>query len=373
MNTPWIECSPVAEQQKQAEVHLPTHHWQALFAFQVGIRTHEEWVKLKWGFNASALYDEFLERQRLFLEAQYSIRNEMRLENPDRQTLVFRYIQRPGEGLRLTVLGKVHAQTEAEAIEKAAAFCRGVQSTFPYDYNLIPVCTRQDYLQICGGDILEDCEHASWVAQIRRVESPAVPDRKSPVLQGLWQTGPRAYEPIWRSLAATPNPLVMNVSLRSTILYEREQTILLKSEREISEMEDGIVNQKTLAAIREWSNRYTERRLTPWKKFFYLQVHLAAKGNMDENLCRIIGTSLTLATGKDALPGYQVILAKRDEQPVWRKQLADLSLISSGSRLSIPRLADVADMEEVFAVMRLPYSPPDKGFPDVTFESSLRG
>jgi hypothetical protein len=295
----------------------------------------------------------------------------MRLEHPDQRTLAFRYIHRPGEGLRLTVLGRVHAQTEEDAANKAAAFCRGVQSTFPYDYHLIPARTSQEFLQISGNNILQNSESDSWIAQIRRVEIPAVPHRKSPFLQGLWQTGAHAHEPIWRSLAVTPAPVVMNVLLRSTILYEREQNMLLNCDREVTEIDDGLVNQKTLAAVREWSARYTERRLTPWKKHFYLQVHLASIGNIDENLYRVIGTSLTMADGKDNLPGYQVIVAKSDEAPIWRKQLADLSLITSNSRLSIPRLADIADMDEVFAVMRLPYSPPDNGFPDVNFVSII--
>jgi hypothetical protein len=372
MNTPWIESSQVADHEKQAGPHHSDYHWQAVFACRVGIRSHEQWARLKWGFNALTLFDEFLERQKLFLEAQYSIRNEMRLENPDQQTLAFRYIQRPGEGVWLTILGKIYARTEAEAVRNAAAHYRGIHSTFPYDYQLIPACTRQEFLQFSGQNILEEKENDSWVAQIRRAEIPAVPDRRSPFLQGLWQTGARAHESIWRSLASAPHPVVMNVLLRSTILYEREQTMLLKADREISEIEGGLVNQKTLTTVKEWSTRYTERRLTPWKKFFYLQVHLASNGTLDENLCRIIATSLTLTAGKDSLPGYQVIVAKRDDESIWRKHLSELNLTVSNSRLSLPRLADIADMDEVFAVMRLPYSPPDKGFPDIVFAPAAK-
>lgn len=372
MNTPWIESSRVTDQEKQVGTHVSDYDWQALFACQVGIRSHEEWAKLKWGFNALALFDEFLERQKLFLEANYSIRNEMRLENPDQQTLVFRYIQRPEEGVRLTILGKIHARTEAEAARNAAAFYRGIHSTFPYDYHLIPACTRQEFLRFSGQDILDDKENDSGIAQIRRAEIPAVPDRKSPFLQGLWQTGAHAHESIWRSLASAPNPVLMNVLLRSTILYEREQSMLLKGDREISEIEEGLVNPKTLTTIQEWSARYTERRLMPWKKFFYLQVHLASSGTLDEHICRIIGTSLTLTAGKDGLPGHQVIVPKRDEESIWRKQLTNLNLTLSNSRLSLPRLADIADLDEVFAVIRLPYSPPDQGFPDIVFAPAAK-
>ncbi len=369
MNTPWIESSQSAEPEKQAMPSFSDYNWQALFACQVGVRTHEEWVKLKWGFNASALFDEFLERQKLFLEAQYSIRNEIRLENPHRHTLAFRYIQRPDEGLRLTVLGKVYARTETEAVESASAFCRATNSTFPYDYRLIPACTRSEFLYISGQDLLEDRESAPRLAQIRRVEIPTVPDRKSPILQGLWQTGARAHELIWRSLGSAPTPLVMNILLRSTILYDKEQILLLKTAREVSDIDEGLVNQKSLSALQQWSAAYTERRLAPWQKFFYLQIHLASTGNIDENLFRIIGTSVTLAAGRDNLPGYQVVIPKREDEALWLKKLTNLELILANSRLSIPRLTDVADMDEVFAVMRLPYSPPDNGFPGLDFVS----
>ena len=367
MSTAWLELSRFEGQERQAGPSFSDYSWQALFACQVGIPAHEQWARLKWGFNAAALFDEFLERQRLFLEAQYTIRNEMRLENPDRHTLAVRYIQRPGEGLQLGILGKVHARTEKEAAERGAAFYRGILSTFPYDYSLAPACTRPEFFQISGQDILMDSTNGSWLAQIRRAEVPAVPDQRSPFLQGLWQTGAHAHEAIWRSIALAPAPVMMNVQLRSTILYEREQTILLKSDRQLAELDEGLISPKALTAIQEWSARYTERRLVPWKKFFYLQIHLAASGILNENLCRIVGTSLTLAAVKDSLPGYQVSLPTRDEEPIWRQGLMDLSLVSAGSRLSVPRLADVADMDEVVAVMRLPYSPPDTGFPDFNF------
>jgi len=295
----------------------------------------------------------------------------MRLENPDRHTLAFRYIQRPGEGLQLGLLGKVHARTEKEAADHGVDFYRGIRSTFPYDYSLTPACDRLDFSQISGQGILIDNRSSSWLAQIRRVEIPAVPDQKPPFLQGLWQTSAHAHEAIWRSLALAPTPVMLNVQLRSTILYEREKNLLLMSNRQVAEIDEGTISQKALTAIQEWSTRYTERRLMPWKKFFYLQIHLTASGDVDENLCRTVGTSLTLPAERESLPGYQLSIPRREEEPIWRKQLMDLSLISSISRLSVPRLADVADIDEVFAALRLPYSPPDNGFPDFNFASAV--
>ena len=370
MSTPWIELDQYQDQEDFAGPGFSEYAWQALFACQVGVRSHQEWVKLKWGWNASALFDETLERQRLFLESQYAIRNELGTENPDHRTLAFRYINRPGEGLLVAALGKIHARTQADAMEHALAFYRELKSTFPYDYTLAPALSREEFLQISGRDILDDSGDQFDLAQIKRFEVPIQLDRNSPVLQGLWQSGPRAHEQIWRALAASPHPLLLNASLRCTVLYEKERERLFKSAEEISKMRSDLLNQKTFSELKHWNETYVERRLAVWNKFFYLQVHLASTRKLDENLFRIAGTSLALSRDSQSPPGHQVVSPKLHEGPQWRKKLRNLDLIFSGSYLPVPRLAEVADLDEVFAVMRLPYSPPENGFPDVNFKTT---
>ena len=370
MTTPWIEIEQYQDEENREGTDFSEYVWQARFACQVVVLPHEEWVKLKWGFNASALFDETLERQRLFLESQYAIRNEFRTENPEHRTLAFRYVNRPGEGLLLSVLSKIHARTKEEAIENASAFYRELKSTFPYDYTLKPAVSRDEFRQMSGWDILGENGDQSNLFQIKRVEVPAISNQRSPLLQGLWQSGPRAHEQIWRSLAASPNPLLMNVSLRCTLLYEKELQKLSSTTHEISGVNDKLLNQKTLSAIKRWNEAYIERRLTPWRKFFYLRIHLVSPQKMDENLFRIIGTSLTLGDDKQPSPGYKVIVPKHDERLNWCKKLRNLDFIFSSSYLPIPRLAEVADLEEVFSVMRLPYSPPENGLPGVNFANS---
>ena len=136
---------------------------------------------------------------------------------------------------------------------------------------------------------------------------------------------------------------------------------------EIAEIDEGLIHHQALSTIQDWNTHYTERRLMPWKKFFYLQIHLASSEKIDENLIRIIGTSHTLGNAKQGTPGYQVTRPSRDEEPTWRKNLTNLDLIFSSSRLGIPRLAEVADLDEVFAALRIPYSPPNNGFPNMNF------
>jgi hypothetical protein len=159
----------------------------------------------------------------------------------------------------------------------------------------------------------------------------------------------------------------LNASVRCAVLYEKEREKLLGSAEEISKMADDLLNGKTLSALKHWNETYIERRLAPWKKFFYLQIHLASTRKLDGNLFRIVGTSLTLSRDSQSPPGYQVVSPRLHEGQAWRKKLKNLDFVSSGSYLPIPRLAEVADLDEVFAVMRLPYSPPENGFPDMNF------
>src|SRR6476661_2739236 len=121
MDAPWIQVEQYQDEENQSGPDFSEYVWQALFACQVGIRPHQEWVKLKWGFNASALFDEALERQRVFLESQHGLRNESWTEHPNHRTLAIRYVNHPGEGLIVTVLGKIHARTKEECIESAIA------------------------------------------------------------------------------------------------------------------------------------------------------------------------------------------------------------------------------------------------------------
>jgi hypothetical protein len=47
--------------------------------------------------------------------------------------------------------------------------------------------------------------------------------------------------------------------------------------------------------------------------------------------------------------------------------LKNLDTIFSDSYVPVSRLSEVADLEEVFAAVRLPYCPPENGLPNVNF------
>jgi hypothetical protein len=367
MTTPWFEIENRQPLDVPAGPGYQDYIWQAQFACQVNVLPYHDWFKLKWGFNAATLFEEFGERQKLFLESQYDVRHQLGSEAPNFRTLAFRYINLPGEGLLVAILGKIHGKTEEKARESALAYYNEVKSTFPYDYTLVPAESSQDFKRISGWNILDGNEAQLAFAQIKRLEIPLSPVRNTPFLQGIWRSGSRAHEQVWRFLASYPDPVLLNTSLRCTVLYEKEREKLLKFAEAISSIHDQPLNQQTLSAMQHWNRKHVERRLIPWTKLFYLQVHLASPCKLSEDLLRSIGTSLTLHSGGEALPGYQAILPNQSQTRDWQKRLKNLDTIFSDSYVPVSRLSEVADLEEVFAVMRLPYSPPESGFPNVNF------
>jgi len=41
--------------------------WQAMMAWQICLRPYKEWINSRWGFNASVLLEEALDRLKLLL------------------------------------------------------------------------------------------------------------------------------------------------------------------------------------------------------------------------------------------------------------------------------------------------------------------
>jgi hypothetical protein len=142
MTSPWLELENRQPLEVPAGPGYQDYIWQAQFACQVNVRSYHDWSRLKWGFNAAALFDEFIDRQKLFLESQYEVRHQLGSEAPNYRTLAFRFINLPGEGLLVAVLGKIHDKTREKARESALEYYNEVKSTFPYDYSLVPAQSR---------------------------------------------------------------------------------------------------------------------------------------------------------------------------------------------------------------------------------------
>jgi hypothetical protein len=370
MSIPWIEIKKYQEQDNLTSPVFSDYVWQAMFVFQVGIRAHQEWAKMRWGFNAQALFDEAMERRKLFLQSQYAVQIEMgmeRMELPEGRTLAFRFVARPEQELLFAIVAKIHGRTQEEVHQYALSYFRELKSTFPYDYTLEPAVTREEFIRISGMDILED-KNALNMTQIKRLEVPIHPaGEKLPFLQGLWHSGPRTHEQIWRCLAAPPQPIILNMSIRSALLYDGEREEILKNANNVETITDEFQNKSAISFVKEWNRKYKERRLAPWKKFFYLQVLLASNQMMDDNIYRVVGASLCSNPEGETSPGFQIVKPREREKESWKIKLMNLDFVHSVSYLSTPRLSEIADMEEVFSVMRLPYSPPADGFPNLRF------
>lgn len=367
MATPWIQVEESRPPDFAAGPGYADFTWQALFACQVLILPYPAWFKLRWGFNAAVLFEEALERQKLFLESQYILRGSFGIEPPEYRTLGFRFVSRPGAPLLVAVVGKIKGRSRQEALESALAFYNEIKHTFPYDYTLAPARSREEYLTVSGSDILDESNPSSTVALVKRMEVPISTDRVLPFQQGFWHSAPRSHEPIWRLMASATCPVLLNVSLRSTILHENERARLFQSAEEIDAVSNPHLNPVTLNTLKKRYREHVERRLTPWMKFYYLQVQLASTHALDENLLRVIGSSLAITGNGPSLQGCHVESAEPAERSAWQRKIRDLDFLFTGSSLAAPRLSDMADLQEVFAAIRLPYSPPEEGLPDVTF------
>jgi hypothetical protein len=375
MKTPWIELIQSADQSDFATFGSSNFQWQALFASQIQVLDHQSWARLRWGFNAEALFTEAMERQKLFLETQHATKDELIIENPDTRTLAFRYINLPGEGLLLTVLGKISGPSKNEAEKFAHEYHDEITAVFPYDYTLAPATTREEFHRITGQEILRGNTRKLSIAQIKRNEVPIISKDKTHILQGVWHSKGRAHEQIWRSLAAREYPVLINTTIRPTVVYEKDIEFLLKHDDKLREPDITPTNDRISEAHKEWDENFIKRRIPPWKKYFYVQVHIASQGQIDDNLVRSVGATLTLASDdkpseklaeKSSL-GFQVVFSSPEKTAEWSQKIHNLEIIFSGSQVPAPRLSEVADLEEVFSVARIPYSPPDLGQPIVKF------
>jgi hypothetical protein len=339
--------------------------WHASFACKVKLRSGEEWLKMKWGFNASLLIEEALDRARLFVESQYSTDLELNRRTGDYRTLALRCRVKPDEGLALAIMGKVCAGSESEAQEKAQVYCREICSVFPQDFVTIPAGLPETFQDVSGNGILQSSPD---IAQIKRFERYLPASGGMQYVHGLWQSSPRSHEQIWRALAGLDYPALLSITLRPIAIYPFEQQIFeeIKKTRAVSEY-DG---KKFPVTYQNWIEAFVSRRVTPLKKYFYLQIHLASPNAIDENILRSIGTSLTREVSGQPAPGFMAVRPDRETQKDWAECLSRLDLTPSESSYDPRYLSDIADLEEAASVFRYPYPNPDTGIPGVTFETT---
>jgi len=342
MNTPFFKITQALED------------WQAVFAFQVFHRPADEWMKMRWGFNAGALLEEALDRYKLFIESQTLSEVEFLTGLTQNNTLVLRGIHSPESGLKMVLLGKSCAASKEQAQQAAQQYAREVFSTFPHDFLLAPAKTEDTYYQVSGEHLLGRNLN---VAQIQRGILPIATKHGPRSLMGVWQTSPRSNEQIWRALSAMPQPALFNILIQPSVLYAAEKHALLDIKNSIQNSEQN----EALAAYLPWMENYMKRRLGIWKRFFIVQVHLVVDGS-PTNLIRSIGSALTRDSNELALPGYQTRLPNSaNESRQWRENIRSLELTESSLHLD-----DIADLDEVFSIFRFPYRQ-EAGLPGANF------
>lgn len=338
----WIEAS-------QYKIENGKERCEAIFAFSVLPFAPKEWSELRWGFNVGALLDEALDRLKFFVESQYAVDVEPGADPAGCRTLSLRCLAVQGHALQLSLLGKICAPDEEQARREALMYAREVESTFPMDFMLVARKTRDAFLQAAGWDLFSDAQFA--VSQIWRGKVDLPVEHGVRPLTGFWQTSPHASEQIWRALASMPQPSLLNITLRPMALADGDRKFLETIRQNLNTGKEGSLHVSILQTNLAWAEAYFKRRLTPFKKFFHLQVSLLVKDGFDDGLARSIGTAFTRDAPDQLLTGYWVVHPESDEQAqMWREKIYHLELIPMPFRLD-----DFADIEEVFSVFRLPY------------------
>lgn len=362
MNAPYLETIQTQE------------GWQAIFAFQVFHRPAAEWLAMRWGFNAGALLEEALERYKLFIESQ-SLSETAFLANdqPDR-TLAMRGMNLPGKGLQMALLGKATSPEKSQAALAARDYAREIFSVFPHDFILVPAESKTDYDRLYGKDFFARSPQAASI-QRGAAYMPPMPHQ---YFTGFWQSGPRANEQVWRALSNMPQTAMLNIVIQPSTLYEGEKKMLLEAKKipaktgraedeDEAEQEEKKREESIFSDYMAWADAYIKRRLTLWKKFFLLQVHVLVDGAADENLLRSIGSTITRDSKDASMPGFQIVRPNSaDEEKAWRERIRALDFLPSSMHIH-----DLADVDEAFAVFRLPYRP-DAGLPGANFISAVK-
>ncbi len=350
----------------------PTHNgWQTLFAFQMFHRNAAEWLAMRWGFNAGALLDEALDRYKLFIESQaLSETAFLANDQPADRTLTLRGINLPGEGLQMALLGKTSSPEKARAQLAAKNYAREIFSTFPHDFILQAAEEKNNFDRLYGREFFSRNPQA---ASIQRATAFILPMEKHQYFSGLWYSSQRANEQVWRALSNTQKTTMLNITIQPSILYEGEKELLLEAKKWIADVashagEDEEQQENIYAAHLAWADTYIKRRLGLWKKFFQLQVHVLADGAVDENLLRSIGATITRDSNENSLPGFEIIrpTSKEDEKEWCERRISALDFVSTSMRIH-----DLADVDEAFAVFRLPYRP-EAGLPGANFISAVK-
>jgi hypothetical protein len=355
---PWVELT-------QSE-----HGWQALFACQFCVQPFEILQKNRWGFNAAALLGEALDRQKLFIESQYH-GNPFQEATTGEHSLTLRCIRIPNVGLLLALVGRVSDPSREQAHQGALEYCNELLSTFPLDYKIYPATSQKSFEKLTGKEFLANCQTPQSMAQLLRFETPLRTQNGLVYINGFWQTSDRSDEQTWRILGNYPQPAMLNISLRPTILEGEERQFLWET-KQVTAPFENISQMHPAQPFDKWAEPFIDRRLNPWKRYYLMQVHLLAPSGVTDSLVRPVGSAMTRESADLLSPGFLAVYPANDlTAREWRARIERLEISPPNfNSTGISRLSDLADLNEAHSVFRFPY-PPEAGLPGVKFIDEL--
>jgi hypothetical protein len=361
----WIETAPPG-----AEAGALYH---AVFAASIRLRPFADNAQWQWGWNAGALLEEALDRQRLFLEAQHP-QDDLSLAGPeDRQTLALRCIRDPAEPhLGLSLLGKVCAPSADAARNGARAYWEETRSIFPYDYELAPATSRSDFMAVSGQSILDAPGCPGSLVELRRFEGVIAAGARRLFVLAHWPASSLANEQIWRALAGCPEPLLYTVCLRPAVLLDLERRALANLAGAAREL----AADDSLAPI--WpeatylAGLYSDR-LTRLRHPYVMRVHLAAPASVPAGLIRVVSAALSHPAGTDpAMFGCQAIripVASLDRERQALRWLEPEDDPEPPLDARCAGLRHKVELREAHTAFRLPFLPKG-GIPGLAFPSA---
>lgn len=311
---PWIELSKFTD-----GIH-------AIFAARIYIKSFEELAELRWGFNMASLLGEALDRLQLFIESQHPMDDLTTGKPLIQRALNLRYQWNPTtQKLELYILGKirippsasVNPQTETMQMAQAAVYIywQEIASVFPYEYDLIPVTTKEEFLSASGRNLFQNISHPNAVIELRRFENSYSVDSQQIYLIGSWRDSTRANEQIWRAMQGYQKPIMYSVHLQPTILYDDEKSLISNMIETLKTVDKKGDSNFTNFDI-EWATKNLTEQIKSLRYPYIVQIRIAAPDGVPNFVLRAIGSSFThhFDDREPYTPGYQVVRPSSDER-----------------------------------------------------------
>lgn len=370
----WIQTIPIKNGQISfGGTRLSKLGYHALFAARITLKSFEELVKMKWGLGQDALLEEALDRQKVFIEAHHYAEDAGIIDPPDCRTLALRAIFEPGNSnLQILMLGKICAPNLEEAHVQALEYWHELRSLFPYDYSLVPIQTQTDFNAISKRrSLATDGTNPGTCIEITRYEGVLQSENTVLNAVGAWNSTLASNEKIWRILADSPSEVMLNITLRPTVLYEDELGMLAQIVEKSGTIARDSKNPLTRQDA-ELINRLYLERFRSMGYAYLAQLHVVSPCQLPEYIPRAIGSALTHYRREQSRElGYQMRRPQnKNELLNWLNAIYCLEpYVTHGiiKDARLQRLRYLVNTAEASALFQLPF-PSKGGIPGVNFE-----